>query len=96
MVEISLYGSGERPGRVTAPGYSTAGFRVRESPIMTTPRGFWAGLPPECSFAIAKFKKVIELNLALGFFAFLMFQLGHSRSHEMSAPVRPAEGAVAS
>ena len=26
MVEISLYGSGEGPGWVTAPGYSTAGF----------------------------------------------------------------------
>jgi len=25
MVEISLYGSGEGPGWVTAPGYSTAG-----------------------------------------------------------------------
>ena len=27
MVEISLSGSGEGPGWVTAPGYSTAGFR---------------------------------------------------------------------
>ena len=26
MVEISLYGSGEGPGWVTAPGYSTAAF----------------------------------------------------------------------
>jgi len=26
MVEISLYGSGEGPGWVTAPGYSTSGF----------------------------------------------------------------------
>ena len=26
MVEISLSGSGEGPGWVTAPGYSTAGF----------------------------------------------------------------------
>ena len=29
MVEISLYGSGEGPGWVTAPGYSTAAFRLQ-------------------------------------------------------------------
>jgi hypothetical protein len=29
MVEISLSGSGEGPGRVTAPGYFTAGPRAR-------------------------------------------------------------------
>ena len=31
MVEISLYGSGEGPGWVTAPGYSTAGFLTSDN-----------------------------------------------------------------
>ena len=35
MVEISLSGSGEGPGWVTAPGYSTAAFLLR--PISTLP-----------------------------------------------------------
>ena len=39
MVKISLSGSGEGPGWVTAPGYSTAGSHVRQPPVMTTPRG---------------------------------------------------------
>jgi hypothetical protein len=33
MVEISLYGSGEGPGWVTAPGYSTAGFSLTADKI---------------------------------------------------------------
>jgi hypothetical protein len=41
MVEISLYGSGEGPGWVTAPGYSTAGNlrRVRVWALCQTPTG---------------------------------------------------------
>jgi hypothetical protein len=33
MVEISLSGSGEGPGRVTDRGYSTKDLRGRESPL---------------------------------------------------------------
>ncbi len=46
MVEISLYGSGEGPGWVTAPGYSTAPFRLNvrvgglcQSPVGSRRRG---------------------------------------------------------
>ncbi len=34
MVEISLYGSGEGPGWVTAPGYSTAPFSLRSDNVV--------------------------------------------------------------
>ena len=38
MVEISLSGSGEGPGWVTAPGYSTAGFPLRPINRFTSSR----------------------------------------------------------
>ena len=37
MVEISKYGSGEGPGRVTCPGYSTA-IRAERHPETVWPR----------------------------------------------------------
>ena len=44
MVEISLSGSGEGPGWVTAPGYSTAAFSVPPvSTLLTKCRRFWQG-----------------------------------------------------
>jgi hypothetical protein len=48
MVEISLSGSGEGPGWVTAPGYSTAAFS--EPPILgvltSRPEGARSGILP--------------------------------------------------
>ncbi len=74
MVEISLYGSGEGPGWVTAPGYSTAGFpasdkdnSVKPPRTRSVPSGFHRMLvaePPTAAVRMAKMDMAEAYNMA--------------------------------